>query len=97
MITCVVVFTVHSTVDWTWFVPGVTLIALLCAGWVAGRGPHNAVLALGRPHVAVLRDRRRGALAGAAVVLALAVAWSQWQPLRSQDSSNSALTALLQR
>ena len=94
MITCVVVFTVHSTVDWTWFVPGVTLIALLCAGWVAGRGPHNAVLALGRPHVAVLRDRRRGVLAGAAVVLALAVAWSQWQPLRSQDSSNSALTAL---
>jgi hypothetical protein len=95
MITCVVIFTVHSTVDWTWFVPGVTLIALLCAGWVAGRGPHDAVLALGRPRVAALRDHRRAALAGAAVVLALALAWSQWQPLRSQDSSNGALTALV--
>jgi hypothetical protein len=95
MITCVVIFTVHSTVDWTWFVPGVTLIALLCAGWVAGRGPHDTVLALGRPRIAALRDHRRAVLAGAAVVLALAVAWSQWQPLRSQDSSNDALTALV--
>ena len=95
MITCVVVFTVHSTVDWTWFVPGVTLIALLCGGWVAGRGPHGAVLALAHPHVAVLRDHRRGVLAATAVVLALAVAWSQWQPLRSQDSSNDAYTALV--
>ncbi|HEX2702134.1 MAG TPA: O-antigen ligase family protein [Solirubrobacteraceae bacterium] len=94
MVTCVVIFTAHSTIDWTWFVPGVTLIALLCAGWVAGRGPHGAVLALGRPDAAVLSDRRRGVLAGAAVVLALLVAWSQWQPLRSQDSSNTALTAL---
>jgi hypothetical protein len=94
MMTCVVVFTVHSTVDWTWFVPGVALIALLCAGWVAGRGPHGTVLALARPHVAVLRDARRCALAVAAVLLALVVAWSQWQPLRSQDSSNNALTAL---
>jgi tetratricopeptide (TPR) repeat protein len=95
MTTCVVIFTVHSTVDWTWFVPGVTLIALLCAGWVAGRGPHGAGLALGRTHAAVLRDRRRGALAAAAVALALVVAWSQWQPLRSQDSSNDAYTALV--
>jgi hypothetical protein len=95
MITCVVVFTVHSTVDWTWFVPGVTLIALLCGGWVAGRGPHGTILALARPHVAVLQDHRRGVLAATAVVLALAVAWSQWQPLRSQDSSNDAYTALV--
>jgi tetratricopeptide (TPR) repeat protein len=42
-----------------------------------------------------LRDHRRAALAGAAVVVALALAWSQWQPLRSQDSSNGALTALV--
>jgi len=42
----------------------------------------------------VLRDARRCALAVAAVLLALVVAWSQWQPLRSQDSSNNALTAL---
>ncbi|WP_354699254.1 hypothetical protein DSM112329_04965 [Paraconexibacter sp. AEG42_29] len=37
----VVVFGVHSAVDWTWFVPGTAVIALLCAGWVAGRGDHR--------------------------------------------------------
>ncbi len=25
--------------DWTWYVPGTALAALLCAGWLAGRGP----------------------------------------------------------
>ena len=34
-----VVFGVHSFVDWTWFVPGNAVLALLCAGWLAGRGP----------------------------------------------------------
>ncbi|MCW3038860.1 MAG: hypothetical protein JWM31_765, partial [Solirubrobacterales bacterium] len=41
----VVVFGVHSAVDWTWFVPGNAVLALLCAGWVAGRG--DSRLALG--------------------------------------------------
>jgi hypothetical protein len=37
---CVVIaFGVHSFVDWTWYVPGDALVALLCAGWLAGRGP----------------------------------------------------------
>jgi O-Antigen ligase len=39
MLCLVVVFGVHSTVDWTWFVPGDACVALLCAGWLAGRGP----------------------------------------------------------
>ena len=39
MIAVVIVFAVHSAIDWTWFVPGDAVIALLCAGWVAGRGP----------------------------------------------------------
>ncbi|MGA2165381.1 MAG: O-antigen ligase family protein [Solirubrobacteraceae bacterium] len=39
-------FGVHSLVDWTWYVPGVACAALLCAGWVAGRGPLSSVLAL---------------------------------------------------
>ena len=39
MLAIVVVFGVHSTVDWTWFVPGDACVALLCAGWLAGRGP----------------------------------------------------------
>lgn len=94
MITCVVIFAVHSTVDWTWFVPGVALIALLCAGWVAGRGSHLAALELGRPSLAALRNPVIGSLAGVAVLLALLIAWSQWQPLRSADATNAAYTAL---
>ena len=39
LLAVVVIFGVHSTIDWTWYVPGVALPALLCAGWLAGRGP----------------------------------------------------------
>src|SRR5207245_1201675 len=38
MLALVVVFGVHSLVDWTWYVPGDACVALLCAGWLAGRG-----------------------------------------------------------
>jgi O-antigen ligase len=39
MLCIVVVFGAHSFVDWTWYVPGDAFVALLCAGWLAGRGP----------------------------------------------------------
>jgi hypothetical protein len=39
MVCLVATFGIHSFVDWTWYVPGVACAALLCAGWVAGRGP----------------------------------------------------------
>ena len=39
MVCVVVVFGVHSFADWTWYVPGNACVALLCAGWLAGRGP----------------------------------------------------------
>ncbi len=42
MLCVVVVFGVHSLVDWTWYVPGDACVALLCAGWLAGRGPLSA-------------------------------------------------------
>lgn len=35
-------FGIHSAIDWTWFVPGVALIGLVAAGWVAARGPLRA-------------------------------------------------------
>jgi Flp pilus assembly protein TadD len=37
MLCLVVVFGVHSAIDWTWFVPGDACVALFCAGWLAGR------------------------------------------------------------
>jgi hypothetical protein len=39
MLCIVIVFGVHSFADWTWYVPGDAFVALLCAGWLAGRGP----------------------------------------------------------
>jgi tetratricopeptide (TPR) repeat protein len=42
MLCLVVVFGVHSFVDWTWYVPGTACVALFCAGWLAGRGPPSA-------------------------------------------------------
>ena len=32
-------FGLHSAIDWTWFVPGPSIAALVAAGFVAGRGP----------------------------------------------------------
>ncbi len=42
MLCIVIVFGVHSFADWTWYVPGDAFVALLCAGWLAGRGPLGA-------------------------------------------------------
>ena len=39
LVAVVIVFGVHSFVDWTWVVPANAAVALLAAGWVAGRGP----------------------------------------------------------
>ncbi|MGH2888113.1 MAG: O-antigen ligase family protein, partial [Solirubrobacteraceae bacterium] len=34
-----VTFGIQSALDWTWYFPGVAIPALVCAGWLAGRGP----------------------------------------------------------
>lgn len=49
----VVVFAIHSFVDWSWFIPANAAVALLAAGWVAGRAP--------------LRERLAAAAAGPSV------------------------------
>lgn len=48
MATVVLVFGLHSTIDWTWFVPGNAVVGLLCAAWIAGRGPLRVRLAEAR-------------------------------------------------
>lgn len=56
MLCIVVVFGVHSFADWTWYVPGDACVALLCAGWLAGRGPlpaGNLAAPAGTPTAAV--------------------------------------------
>ena len=75
MATVVVVFAVHSLIDWTWFVPGNAVVALLCAGWVAGRRACAAARPRARrtPRAGA---RRPGASACAAAAWRAAVARS---------------------
>ena len=96
---CVVfVFGVHSFVDWTWFVPGNVVPALLCAGWIAGRGPVSEEL----DAAGGLRERLRTfgvrptRIIAAAVALAIGIAgaWSTAQPLRADHRMDDALAAL---
>ncbi|HEU4703906.1 MAG TPA: O-antigen ligase family protein [Conexibacter sp.] len=96
--TTAIAFGVHSTVDWTWFVPGTAVAGLLCAAWVAGRGPIDQSVpaaALPRGNAAWSAARSRIALAAIVLVAGLAGAWAIWQPLRSIDASDAALGALL--
>jgi Tfp pilus assembly protein PilF len=95
MLCLVVTFGAHSLVDWTWYVPGDACVALLCAGWLAGRGPLNNASAheLARgPRTSYVR----ACLVGVVIVGAVLAAWSQWQPQRSESARQQAL-ALLER
>jgi hypothetical protein len=91
MAAVVVVFVIHSAIDWTWFIPTDAVLALLVAGWVAGRGPVTPALrAVGRPSMRVARAPLAVTAAIAAIAIAAIAAWAQWQPLRSEDASNAA-------
>ena len=98
---CVVVFGVHSLIDWTWYVPGDACVALLCAGWLVGRGPLDAAQRWRAPtsnrQSLRWRDPGQGVdprllVAGLVVAAALLVAWTQWQPQRSEEARQQALT-----
>ena len=92
LLVVVVTFGLHSAIDWTWFVPGVALPALISAGWLAGRGPlaHPTGLAVPRPSLL----SGRGAAAALLAAVALVCAWTIWQPLRSANAADAALAAL---
>ena len=90
-----VVFGVHSAIDWTWFVPGNVVPALLCAGWVVARGPLRERLsapAAAEPE----RERLAGPLAAAGLVCVLGVvaAWSALQPVRAAHAEDAAYARL---
>jgi hypothetical protein len=93
--TVVLVFGVHSFVDWTWFVPGTAVIALLAAGWVAGRGPLHEPAPdprmLGARLAQGVRRPERVGLAVGMLALGLLAAWTAWQPLRAVHADNEAL------
>ena len=89
-----VVLGAHAAIDWTWSVPGTAAVGLLCAGFVAGRGPE---VVRGARRAIDWRDTRRVVPAAAVVLVALAAAWTAWQPLRSSDASAAALEAVDRR
>ena len=100
MLCIVVVFGVHSLIDWTWYIPGNACVALLCAGWLAGRGPLQPqpatvpAVETGSPRWRLRGGREldpRAIIAGVVVLAALLAAWTQWQPQRSEEARAQAL------
>jgi hypothetical protein len=96
-----IVFGLQSALDWTWFVPGPAAMALVAAGFVAGRGPVTAVATDGgtvdlpaaqgsRWHLPRPSSGRIVAAVGVAVT-ALILAWAIWQPEASDRETNRAL------
>jgi O-antigen ligase len=109
LLAVVVVFGVHSAIDWTWFIPGLTVPALLCAGWLAGRGPLGEPVKRARaasrfersarglvtaPYRAFIAAPGQTAATAAIVAIALLCAWTIWQPLRSVNADAAAIAAL---
>ncbi len=93
MLAVVITFGAHSAIDWTWFVPGTAAPALLCAGWLTGRGPSA-------DGVGLLAKRRRlvdspgiGAAGIAIVAVTLLALWAVWQPLRAANANDAAIAA----
>jgi hypothetical protein len=89
-----IVFGVHSAIDWTWFAPGNAVPALICAGFVAARGPLRERLgAPAREH-----DTPLGVLRPAAAVVVLGFAaiasWAALQPVRSAHAEDAAFARL---
>lgn len=89
-----VTFGVHSLIDWTWYFPAPALAALICAGYLAGRGPlESAPEPAAWSPPAQPRAVRIAAAVGV-VVIAAAAAWTMWQPHRSATATSDALAAV---
>ena len=96
----VVVFGVHSALDWTWFVPALAVTGLFSAGWVVGRGPLTSLSAGRLPSLAAVHPalpgggRLRGRVAVALGLAALAVitALAATQPWRASQKGDDALS-----
>jgi hypothetical protein len=83
------VFGLQSAIDWTWFVPGPTVMALVAAGFVAGRAPLSAVP---EPAPEPGPPAPGRLLAGSGVLLvAVVLAWAIWQPEASDRDTTDAI------
>jgi tetratricopeptide (TPR) repeat protein len=96
-----VVFGLQSLVDWTWFVPGPTTMALVAGGFVAGRAPLGVRVGQAT-HPGLPEDPGAAwpprepsparLLAASAVLLAaLLTAWAIWQPEAADRATTDAI------
>ncbi len=112
MLCLVVVFGVHSFVDWTWYVPGDAFVALLCAGWLAGRGPLGVTTATATEPAGAPAPGEQSKAAGAraqrslrevspmrvgvAVAAVIAALLAVWSQWQPQHSVDASQDALTQ-
>jgi hypothetical protein len=110
LVVVVLVFAAHSLIDWTWFVPANAGVAVLCAGWVVGRGPLRVRLEhpegppgpepLTWPHASRLArlGQRMPPLRALAVFTVIAIAlvavWTAFQPVRAVHAGDAAFDRL---
>ena len=91
---CAVAFGAQSFVDWTWFVPGPAIAALVAAGFVAGRGPLEPSGAEPVPSRPARRGWERWLAAGAVVLAVGVAALVVWQPERAARANDEVQRAL---
>jgi hypothetical protein len=109
LVVVVITFALHSAVDWTWFVPANAGVAMLCAGWIVGRGPLRARLENPEgpapppptwPHATRVQRIANSVPPlhgfGAALILAIAIAaaWTAFQPVRAVHAGDIAFDRL---
>jgi tetratricopeptide (TPR) repeat protein len=86
-----IVFAVESFLDWTWFIPAPAAMALVSAGYVAGRDPSWAQDDQRAEPIKWRPEPRRIALAVLTLATAGLLAWAIWQPEASDRATNDAL------
>jgi hypothetical protein len=86
-------FGVQSALDWTWYFPGVTVPALIAAGWLAGRGPLATPVGRRAQAIRLRAAPGTGALLTGVAAAALIGAWAIWDPLHSAQASAAAARA----
>ena len=95
---CALAFGLQSAIDWTWFVPGPSAMALVAAGFVAGRGPLPGLgetRARREPRVLWHRPEPARIAAAAAVLVGAGLcAWAVWQPEASERATERAFDEL---
>lgn len=81
----------QAVIDWTWFVPGPTVMALVAAGFVAGRGPAPESQAAPQPGPRARPNGPRIVLALLCLAAGMALSWSIWQPASADERADRAL------